>query len=158
SSVAHLHVDQRHIEWSHRFGPDDAVLVMAGLNDGGHEARRSDPVRSHRNEMFLAVRSGHCCLHRLRILGPEVDNMADFDAASRHTIPTRRTCPVEFVGQIKSSRNTRHALKPISNHLSIVATAYCARQHPKIDTDDITQQHSLASLASYSPLDDTATP
>src|SRR5690606_26084013 len=55
SLVARLHVDDDDIERRDGFGPDDAVLVMARLDDGGDQAGRPDAVGAHGNEMLLAV-------------------------------------------------------------------------------------------------------
>ena len=45
------------VERRDRLRPDDAVLVVARLDDRRDQARRADAVGAHRNEMLLAVRA-----------------------------------------------------------------------------------------------------
>ena len=42
--VAGLHVDDNGVKGRDRSRPDDSVLVMRGLDDGGNKARRADAV------------------------------------------------------------------------------------------------------------------
>jgi hypothetical protein len=76
-----LHVDQPDVERRHALRPDDAVVVMRGLDDGAEQPRRPDAVGTHRDEMLLAVGALHIGVHRLGILGAEMEDVADLDAA-----------------------------------------------------------------------------
>src|SRR5208282_985580 len=77
SGVANLQIDKPDPEGRDRLRPDGAVVVVIGLDQRGGKPGRADAVRAHVHEMLLAVRSVDDRLHRSRILGPEVENMAD---------------------------------------------------------------------------------
>ena len=103
--VADLHVDQADVERRDRFRPDDAVVVMAGLDDRSDQPRRANAVGAHRDEMILAVGPGHLGAHRLRVFVAEMEDVADLDAARRDTVALgdRRPTPPRH-----ASRRLRH--------------------------------------------------
>src|SRR5580704_10445561 len=70
-----------HLERGHRDRPDDALGVVVDLDDGGHGAFDADAVAAHDRPDRLAVRAGHPDLHGLGVLGAELEDVADLDAA-----------------------------------------------------------------------------
>ena len=87
--IAGLEVDQRHVEGRHRVRPDDAGLVVARLDDRRHEAARADAVGAHMDRALDAVGAGDLGAHRLGILGAEVEDVPDLDAARGHLLVAR---------------------------------------------------------------------
>src|SRR5690606_27795170 len=83
AGVPRLHIDQHDVEGCDRLRPDDAVVVVAGLDDRRYEPGRTDAVRTARHIVFLAVGAGHGGVHRPRILLAEVEDVPDLDAARR---------------------------------------------------------------------------
>ncbi len=65
------------------FGPDDALVVMAGLDDRAQQTGHADPVGAHVHRCGFAIRPLHGGPHRVGILGAEVENLPNFDPA-RH--------------------------------------------------------------------------
>src|SRR5690606_3313643 len=78
--IARFEVDEAHLERRDRNRPDDAVLVVAGLDDGGHDAGEPDAVGPHMHGNVLAVLTGHRGTHGLGIFGAEVEDLPDLDA------------------------------------------------------------------------------
>src|ERR1700691_1084588 len=74
--------DHHHdLERGHRDRPDDALGVVVDLDDRGHRALDADAVAAHERPDRLAVRAGHADLHGLGVLGAELEDVADLDAA-----------------------------------------------------------------------------
>src|SRR5579859_3426390 len=69
------------LERGHRDRPDDALGVVVDLDHGGHGAFDADAVAAHDRADRLAVRAGHADLHGLGVLGAELEDVADLDAA-----------------------------------------------------------------------------
>src|SRR3546814_5858796 len=59
------------VEGCHAVRPDDAVLVMARLDDAADQARYADTVGAHLDRHLLAVAGRHHGAHGLLILGSE---------------------------------------------------------------------------------------
>src|SRR5690606_9487914 len=62
--IARFEVDEAHLERRDRNRPDDAVLVVAGFDDGGNDAREPDAVGAHVNGNILAIRTSDGRSHR----------------------------------------------------------------------------------------------
>src|SRR5690606_3340156 len=84
--VVGAQVDDHDVEGGDGVGPDDAALVVAGLDDGAEQARHADAVGAHVHRGVLAVGALHVGLHRDRVFGPEVEDVAHLDAAGRQTV------------------------------------------------------------------------
>src|SRR5690606_30781654 len=84
--VANLHVDQRKIERRDGFRPDNAILVVACLDDGGNQSARANAVGAHRDGVFLAIRPGDGSAHWSGILVAKVEDVTDFNATSRNLL------------------------------------------------------------------------
>src|SRR5207237_8686110 len=67
--------------------PDDALLVMVGLDDAGHVPPQTDAVRAHDDRVGLAVLAEIGRPHRGGVLGPQLEDVADLDPAPQ---PDRR--------------------------------------------------------------------
>src|SRR5262249_33092912 len=74
-------IDQRDLEGRHGFRPDNAVLVVARLDDGADETRDADAVRSHLQRHGLAVRPRDGGVQRLRVFRAEIEDVPDLDPA-----------------------------------------------------------------------------
>src|SRR5690606_33274672 len=72
-------VDDHDVEGGDGVGPDDAALVVTGLDDGAEQAGDADAVTAHVHRRVLAVRTGDEGLHRGRVFGPEIEDVADLD-------------------------------------------------------------------------------
>ena len=70
------------LERGDALGPDDALVVVARLDDRADEARDADAVRAHLDRDALAGLVDHDGLHRLGIFGAEEEDLADLDAAA----------------------------------------------------------------------------
>mmetsp|Transcript_23351 Transcript_23351/g.40713 ORF Transcript_23351/g.40713 Transcript_23351/m.40713 type:complete len:279 (-) Transcript_23351:229-1065(-) len=71
------------MERRHTLGPNDALVVMAGLNDRPQKAAHPNAMAAHVNRRRLAIGALHCSFQRLGILGAKVKDLAHFDP-SRH--------------------------------------------------------------------------
>ena len=69
--------------------PLDTGLVMRGLDDGGDQARDADAVGAAVDRPLDAVGPGDHRLHRHGVLGAEVEDLADLDAARLHALVGR---------------------------------------------------------------------
>ena len=72
------------------FRPDDAGLVMTGLDQRADEARDADAIGAALDRPLDAVRPGDERLHRLRIFVAEIEHLADLDAARVDALVCRR--------------------------------------------------------------------
>src|SRR6056297_1547508 len=79
--VSLLEVDDAGMERGHTFGPDDALVVVAGLDDRAQQTADADAVRPHVHRNAGAVGIGHCRAHRFGILGAEIEDLPHLDAA-----------------------------------------------------------------------------
>src|SRR5438067_11970980 len=59
--------------------PGDSALVVALLDDRGHHAARPDPVAAAEQRLLAPVLVEERRLQRLRVLRPEVEDVADLD-------------------------------------------------------------------------------
>ena len=62
--------------------PDDALVVVVGLDDAGHVAPDADPVRAHDDRVGDAVLAEVGGSERVGVLGPELEDVADLDAVA----------------------------------------------------------------------------
>ncbi len=62
-------------------GPRDAVLVVVLLDHGGKRARDAHAVAAHDEGVLLARLVGERGAHGLRVLGAELEDLRDLDAA-----------------------------------------------------------------------------
>ena len=60
-------------------GPDDALLVVMGLDDAGDVPPDADPVRAHDDRVPLAVLAEVHRAERIGEVGPELEDVADLD-------------------------------------------------------------------------------
>ncbi len=70
-----------HVGRSDLAGPHETEVVVAGFGDRGEAARHTDPVGPHGRRDGLAVLVLHPQLERLGVLAPELEDVADLDAA-----------------------------------------------------------------------------
>src|SRR5690606_27460673 len=84
--VVGAQVDDHHVEGGHGVRPDDAALVVAGLDDGAQQARDADAVGAHVDRRVLAVGALDVGLHGGGVFGAEVEDVADLDAAGRQAV------------------------------------------------------------------------
>ena len=61
--------------------PDDAVGVVILFDRGGHHAADADAVTAHLDGLFAALGVEIGRAHLLAVLGAEIKDLADFDAA-----------------------------------------------------------------------------
>src|SRR3989344_807239 len=73
---------QRDVEWGDCIRPDDAVGVVILFDRSRNHARHADTVATHGHDHALAglVETGG--VHGLAVLGAELEDMADLDAAA----------------------------------------------------------------------------
>ena len=78
-----VHIDRRDRAFEGRDGerPHDALVVMVLFDGGGDDARYADAVAAHDHGHFGAAGVQHARLHGLAVLGAELEDVADFDAA-----------------------------------------------------------------------------
>ena len=69
------------MERGHAFGPDDALVVMAGLDDRAQQARHADAVAAHLHRHAFALVVHHHRTHRFGILGAEEEDLPHLDRA-----------------------------------------------------------------------------
>ena len=72
---------QHHRERRDRVRPDDAARVVVLLDGRAEDARHADAVAAHLHQLRLAGLVEEGGVHRLAVLGAEVEHMADLDAA-----------------------------------------------------------------------------
>ena len=63
--------------------PGDALLVVMGLHDAGDVAPEPDAVRAHDDRVPLAVLAQVLGTQRRRVLGPELEDVADLDPVAQ---------------------------------------------------------------------------
>ena len=63
--------------------PDDALLVVVGLDDAGDVPPDADPVRAHDDRVRLAVLAEVGRPERVGELRPELEDVADLDAVAQ---------------------------------------------------------------------------
>ena len=69
------------MEGRHALGPDDAVLVMAGLDDRADQTAHADPVAAHMHRHAAPLAVIDQGAHRIGILGPEIEDLPHLDPA-----------------------------------------------------------------------------
>ena len=79
--IAGPQIDEAELEGRHRLRPFDPGVVVEHLDEGGCQARDADAVGAHLDRHLLAVRPGHGRAHGLGVLGAEIEDLADLDAA-----------------------------------------------------------------------------
>src|SRR3990172_7515477 len=73
---------ERDLERRDRIGPDDAVVVVVLLDGGGDDARDADAVAAHGHDDALSGFVEHRGVQLLAVLGAELEDVADLDAAA----------------------------------------------------------------------------
>src|SRR3546814_3362709 len=68
-----------------RVRPDDAVGIKGLFNHRRRQTRHADAVATHLRRHGLAVGVEHGDLHRLRVLGAELEDVTAFDRSEEHT-------------------------------------------------------------------------
>src|SRR6516162_4818658 len=89
--IAGAQIDKTDAERRDTLGPDDALIVMARFNDRADEPGDADTVGSPLDRNALAARSDDDGAHRLRVLGAEIEDVADLDPARRDE-PVAQLC------------------------------------------------------------------
>ena len=79
--LVHVHRDDHHLKRRDGIRPDDAGIVIVLLDGGGDHAGDADAVAAHLHDGGLAFLVQHRGLHRLGVLGAELEDVAHFDAA-----------------------------------------------------------------------------
>src|SRR5689334_25291385 len=83
-AAALLEVEDRHPERCDRLRPFDPGIVVEGFDNRADEARDADAVGAAMDRPLGAVRAGHGRLHGHGVLGPEIEDLPDLDAAGMH--------------------------------------------------------------------------
>src|SRR5271166_6263465 len=99
--VAGAQVDQPDAERRHALRPDDAGIIVVGLDQRADETRHADAIGPHLERRRLAVRAGYEGPHRARILVAEIEDLADFDSPPADDFvaePRRRLGIMNVVG------------------------------------------------------------
>ena len=96
------HRADHHGEGGDAVRPDDAALVVLLLDGRAQDAGHADAVAAHLEVLGLAVLVEESCVHRLRVLGAEVEDMADLDAAldRQHALAVRRRIALDDIAQV----------------------------------------------------------
>ncbi len=81
-AFAHADRHDREFERRHRQRPDDAALVVVLLDRRGDDARDADAVTAHFHRLLFAGFVEKRAFQRRGILGAQLEDMADFDAAA----------------------------------------------------------------------------
>ena len=63
------------------FGPDNAIIVMVRLDQCADQSGYTNPVAAHMDGHIVALCILNHSVHRLGILGPEIENLANFNAS-----------------------------------------------------------------------------
>ena len=79
--VAGAHEHEVHGERRDARRPDDAPVVVVLFDGRGGDARQADAVAAHDDGLLLAMLVEVRRAHRLRVLGPELEDVADLDDA-----------------------------------------------------------------------------
>ena len=87
--IGRTQIDQPDAERRDAVRPDDAGVVVVGLDQRADEARHADPVGAHFQRGRRAVGTGRHRPHRPRILVAKVKDVADLDAACGHQLLRR---------------------------------------------------------------------
>src|SRR5215472_8297004 len=85
--AALLEIEKRDFEWGDRLRPFDAGIVVERFDDAADQTRDSDAVGPAVNWALDSIRARHDRLHRFGILGAEIENLPDLDAAGVQTLP-----------------------------------------------------------------------
>src|SRR5205085_12099401 len=80
-AVVGAHVDQADLERGHALRPDDAIVVMARLDDRADQTGDADAITAAERGHRVAIRATDGKAERRRIFVPEIEDMADLDAA-----------------------------------------------------------------------------
>ena len=70
-----------------RGGEDDAAFVVALLDGGADDARDADAVAAHFHDLVLALLIQERAFQRLGVLGAQLEDVADLDAAAEFERP-----------------------------------------------------------------------
>ena len=87
--VALFQIDNAAMERRHAFGPDDALVVMTGFDNGAYQTADTDSMAAHMHRRRFAIGSLYFRVHCLGVLGAKVKNLANFNAA-RNALPLLR--------------------------------------------------------------------
>ncbi|MOA12862.1 hypothetical protein D3C78_1328870 [compost metagenome] len=77
----HIHWQNRDLERGDSIWPDDAAIVMILFDSRRHHASDPNTVAAHGQDLITAVFALNRRLHCFRVLGAELEDMADFDTA-----------------------------------------------------------------------------
>src|SRR5262249_29248920 len=72
----------------YRARPGDAALVVMLLDCGGHDPGRADPVAPHNERTFPAFLVEEGGVERLRVEGPQLENVSDLDRCLKAKLAT----------------------------------------------------------------------
>ena len=61
-------------------GPDDAIVIVAGFDDGGDDAGDTDAVAAHDDGVRLFLGIDEAGFHGCAVLGSQFEDVTDFDA------------------------------------------------------------------------------
>src|SRR5476649_587996 len=112
---------QRDLERCQRVAPDDAVLVVVLLDGSGHHARNTDAVAAHGQRHWLAVFTQDLAFQGFAVLGAELEDMPDFNAAFdfQGAFAVRARIASHYVAQICYGRNWQVSL-PVHAEIVLV--------------------------------------
>src|SRR6266851_5361230 len=79
--VTRTQIDQTDTEGCDALRPDNAGIVVVGLDQRAYKARNADAVGAHFERHRLAVGTRHESAHRPRIFVAEIEDLADLDAS-----------------------------------------------------------------------------
>ena len=77
----HVHRDQRQVEGSEGFRPDDALGIVILFDGRRYDARHTDAIASHGHDDCLALLVEHGGVQRRAVLPAELENVTHLDAA-----------------------------------------------------------------------------
>src|SRR5579884_560158 len=80
-------------------GPEDAVLIVVDLDGGGHRAADAQPVAAHEDGLFLAGLVLVERAHILAVLGAQLEDVPDLDAARLPQMAVAARAPIPGYGR-----------------------------------------------------------
>src|SRR5690606_35539898 len=133
--------DHVHVGGGHGARPDDALVVVGLLDDGGDHAGDPDAVGAHGDPLGLAVRAERVHLEGVGVLAAQLEEVADLDAARavQGAAAVRRGVAVAHVGDVE------HAVRgevPAADQVDHVVVALVragdagdAGDHPRVGVE-----------------------
>src|SRR5690606_15627234 len=120
--------------------PDDALGVVILFDRGGYDAGYADAIAAHDHDLIATFLVQNLGIHGLRILGAELENMADFDTALdlQRAFAIRAGVASDDIAQILDARDRRIAYPVGAGEVEavFVGAAHKIRQMGRSAIDD----------------------